>query len=169
MLWGLQMAIGCFGWRWTGIPQEGAMAITVFNNMLVSSGTHMSWLWHVYAMAISFYKGTRTTWKQGSHRSSTFLQGLQVLISVTAIFQGRGRGSGFRNLTMASFWPTTPILSFIGFQYLLYFFSKIVTFCGQGKYFTSPLLPSRTNYYVLAKQLILFICSKLNQQTVFSA
>lgn len=94
------------------------------------------------------------------------IPGVKVLIGVTAVFWGWG--SGLRNLHRGLIWTTTHILSATGIQCVSYFFNKIAT-CERVKCLTFYLLPPMTNYCVLARQLMLLICSDLSQQTVFSA
>lgn len=112
----------------------------------------------VYTTVLSFYKR-----KQESHGSYTFLQGLPVLVNVTAIFQGKSKGSG-SSLIFTSY--SYPILCWLSVGVL--FLYKGSYFLSPGKCFTSLLLLSMANHYVLAKQPILLICSKLNQQAIVS-
>lgn len=71
------------------------MAIVVLNNMVVVDPQVVTVT--VYAMAIHSTKGPDHM-QAGIPQNSTFLEGLHILINVTAIFQGRGKGSGSRKL-----------------------------------------------------------------------
>ena len=90
---------GSCSWLWDGLTDSGQgfpkMAV-LYNSWHHGGRDPRDTTVTVCAVAVSLYKSTRTTGKQRPHGSSTVLQGLRLLINVTAVAQGRG--SGFRNL-----------------------------------------------------------------------
>lgn len=89
---------GSCSWLWDGLTDSGQgfpkMAV-LYNSWYHGGRDPHDMTVSVYAVAVSLYKSTRTAGKQRPRGSSTVLQGLRLLINVTAVAQ---RGSGFGKL-----------------------------------------------------------------------
>ena len=189
--WKLQLALGRSDWQWTGIPQDGSAV-----QLLVSSGkgppwrdcgglcsgsflaqkyqnhrkAGIPWEFHLSSRAPSAHQCHCCWTRQGQglwlrkpsqwpHFDQPLLSSLVLICNIYFI-------SSVRQLLSVD-WGNTRLAKKFAWVFPCHLTEKPKPF-RPTQYVMFLLLPSKTDCYMLDKQLVLLICSKLNQRAVFS-